>query len=81
MIHFHCILDETFEDGVEEDPDYSGGIEKAFEDYEKFYDDYEDSHVSAASSLEGRCIWVIFMLACWVITGLFSWNTEGRLTS
>ena len=31
---------ETFNHGIEKEPDYSGGTEKQFEEYDKFYDDY-----------------------------------------
>ena len=33
---------ETLQAGLEKDPDYNGGIEKRFEDYDTFYDDYEE---------------------------------------
>ena len=67
---------ETFQDGVEEDPDYSGGIEKAFDAYEQFYDDFVEDNPSSstASSSEGMytSILTLSILTCWAFTGLYS---------
>ena len=67
---------ETFQNGVEEDPDYSGGIEKVFDDYEQFYDNFVEDYPSssAASSSEGMytSILTLSILTCWAFTGLYS---------
>ena len=76
LIIISVISGDTFQDGVEKDPDYSGGIEKAFEDYDKFYDGYEEDYPNVANHSEGRCVqyttWVFLLLACLVFVGLFS---------
>ena len=46
---FPNCAETAFLEGFEKDPDYHGGIEKQFEDYDLFYDEY-DEHSGGASA-------------------------------
>ena len=53
---------DTFEDGHKTDLDYSGGMEKEFEDYDKFYDDYEADTISGATPMSCLSYWISVVL-------------------
>lgn len=74
--HMFHISGDTFEEGFEKEPEYSGGIEKAFEDYDKFYDDYEDtySNTSSGGTTLHLTYWLSILVICIGLAGLFSWK-------
>ena len=61
---------ETFQEGFETAPDYHGGIEKQFEDYDLFYDEYEgNSRAAAAKSqilLKIILVFYGYLYACYM---------------
>lgn len=49
----------TFQDGFEKELDYNGGIENVYEEYGKFYDEYDTGKIAGGSSRNTLTHWVL----------------------
>lgn len=72
----------TFQDGFEKELDYNGGIENVYEEYVKFYDEYDTGKIAGGSSRNTLTHWVLAtVFVSFGYTGITSWNTVGALAS